>query len=428
MDRPGAIALREVSKVFVPAEGKLPWPKVFGGRHRAPKAGLQALDCISFEVKPGEVIGIIGRNGSGKSTLLQIIAGTLQPTSGDVYASGRICALLELGSGFNPDFSGLENIFLSASLAGLGRKETEKRLQEIIDFSGIGEFLDFPVRTYSSGMTLRLAFAIQTQVNPEILIVDEALAVGDIFFQQKCFSYLQEDLKDATRIFVTHDLDTLSKVAPRTLVLDQGKLIFDGQSKDAIELYVKMAQSEAFGRAEGPPVPQDVDAQSLNPENLPWVSLSEEQASGRGEIQISRSALTTLDGNPASILRMGESYVLHFELVVGKAPIDLVLGYIVHDRQGQNVCGGTSMETKAGPVVLSDSGLWKVEFIIVWPALRADEYTITVGVGEGSSVDNQVIQCWGNNLFCISSSLNGLSGDQLLTLPAKEVHVRQLKP
>ena len=428
MDRSGAIALREVSKLFVPAEGRLPWPKVLGGRSLVPKAGLQALDCISFEVKPGEVIGIIGRNGSGKSTLLQIIAGTLQPTSGDVYASGRICALLELGSGFNPDFSGLENIFLSASLAGLGRKETEKRLQEIIDFSGIGEFLDFPVRTYSSGMSLRLAFAIQTQVNPEILIVDEALAVGDIFFQQKCFSYLQEDLKDTTRIFVTHDLDTLSKVAPRTLVLDQGKLIFDGQSKDAIELYVKMAQSEAFGRAEVSPVPQDVDTQSLNPENLPWVSLSEEQVSGRGEIQISRSALTKLDGNSASILRMGESYVLHFELIVGKAPIDLVLGYIVHDRQGQNVCGGTSMETKAGPVVLCDSGLWKVEFIIVWPALRADEYTITVGVGEGSSVDNQVIQCWGNNLFCISSSLNGLSGDQLLTLPAKEVHVRQLKP
>ena len=147
MGRPGAIALREVSKVFVPAEGKLPWPKVLGGRRRVPQAGLQALDCISFEVKPGEVIGIIGRNGSGKSTLLQIIAGTLQPTSGDVYASGRICALLEWGSGFNPDFSGLENIFLSASLAGLEHKETENRLQKTIDFSAIRESGDFPFRT-----------------------------------------------------------------------------------------------------------------------------------------------------------------------------------------------------------------------------------------------------------------------------------------
>ena len=146
MDRSGTIALREVSKLFVPAEGKLPWPKVLGGRSRVPKAGLQALDCISFEVKPGEAIGIIGRNGSGKSTLLQIIAGTLQPTSGDVYASGRICALLELGSGFNPDFSGLENIFLSASLAGLERKETESRLQKTIDLSAIREPGDFPFR------------------------------------------------------------------------------------------------------------------------------------------------------------------------------------------------------------------------------------------------------------------------------------------
>ena len=195
MDPTGTIALREVSKVFVPLRGKLPWPRVLGGGRGLHNSGLKALDAVSFQVRTGEVVGLIGSNGSGKSTLLQIIAGTLKATSGSVEASGRVSALLELGSGFNPDFTGLENIFLTASVLGLDREETESRLKKIVEFSGVEDFLDYPVRTYSSGMALRLAFAIQTQVDPDILIVDEALAVGDIFFQQKCFRYLQEDLE-----------------------------------------------------------------------------------------------------------------------------------------------------------------------------------------------------------------------------------------
>ena len=152
------------------------------------QGGLSALDRISFELDSGDVVGLIGANGSGKSTLLQIIAGTLQPSGGKVITEGRISALLELGSGFNPDFSGLENIFLTASVLGLDRSQTEARLDKILDFAGVGDFLHYPIRSYSSGMALRLAFAIQTQVEPDILIVDEALAVGDIFFSKNAIA------------------------------------------------------------------------------------------------------------------------------------------------------------------------------------------------------------------------------------------------
>ena len=222
MVEPGDISLKEVSKVFPPVDKHLSWSKVLGLNQAQVQGGLSALDRISFELDSGDVVGLIGANGSGKSTLLQIIAGTLQPSGGKVITEGRISALLELGSGFNPDFSGLENIFLTASVLGLDRSQTEARLDKILDFAGVGDFLHYPIRSYSSGMALRLAFAIQTQVEPDILIVDEALAVGDIFFQQKCYRYLREGLEGVTRILVTHDLDALSKTAPRTLVLDQG--------------------------------------------------------------------------------------------------------------------------------------------------------------------------------------------------------------
>ena len=165
-----------------------------GLRARAAKRyrDFWALKHISFEVRRGEAVGIIGRNGSGKSTLLQIVAGTLQPTDGSVKVNGRIAALLELGSGFNPDFSGRENVFLNAAVLGLTRAETEARFDQIAAFADIGDFLDQPVKVYSSGMMMRLAFAVSVSLQPDILIVDEALSVGDVFFQQKCFKRIHE--------------------------------------------------------------------------------------------------------------------------------------------------------------------------------------------------------------------------------------------
>lgn len=419
----GAISLSQVSKVFAPLNGKMPWPKVLGVQRTNAQQGLRALDSISFHLDPGEVVGLIGVNGSGKSTLLQLIAGTLQPSAGRIDAKGRISALLELGSGFNPDFSGLENIFLTASILGMSREDVESRLDRIVEFSGVGDFLDYPVRTYSSGMALRLAFAIQTQVEPDILIVDEALAVGDIYFQQKCYQYLREDLDGVTRILATHDLDSLSKVAPRTLVLERGRLRFNGPTREAIELYVKLAQEVAFGRVDAPM--SDAGENVSIPDGLPWCEPGEDQLSGRREIRIVRTALTDLNHARASVLVAGSAYVLHFELQLDRGPADLILGYIVHDRQGQNVCGGTSIDAQGGPVQVQEAGTWHVELELQWPALRADEYTLTVGVGEGTDVQGQVVQCWANHVFQIRSSLEGRPGDQLITVPAKEVRVNR---
>jgi lipopolysaccharide transport system ATP-binding protein len=197
-----------------------------------------ALRNVSFEVSRGSAVGIVGRNGSGKSTLLQVICGTLTPTSGSVTARGRIAALLELGSGFNPEFTGLENVFLNGAVLGLSRERVESRLDEILAFADIGPFAEQPVKTYSSGMRMRLAFAVQVAVEPEVLIVDEALGVGDEAFQQKCFARLRK-LRDAgtTLLFVSHDAGTVLSLCDRAVLLDQGSLVSEGAPKEVIARY-----------------------------------------------------------------------------------------------------------------------------------------------------------------------------------------------
>ena len=199
---------------------------------------FNALSDVSFQIKKGDAFGIIGRNGSGKSTLLQVICGILQPTSGTVEVKGRVASLLELGTGFNPEFTGHENVYINGALLGFSRKEMDERFDEIAAFADIGEFMEQPVKTYSSGMYVRLAFAVQACVEPEILIVDEALSVGDIFFQQKCLRRMRELLeKQVTLIFVSHDMGIVRDLCERSAYLSHGELVFFGPSQKAIQLY-----------------------------------------------------------------------------------------------------------------------------------------------------------------------------------------------
>lgn len=216
-----------------------------------------ALKGVSFEVRQGETVGLIGKNGSGKSTLLQIICGTLTPTSGEIKTRGRIAALLELGSGFNPEFTGLENIYLNAAILGLTKEETDERLDAIAAFADIGEFIHQPVKTYSSGMVLRLAFAVQAQVDPDILIVDEALAVGDAKFQAKCFDRLRR-LKDngASILLVTHSGEQIVTHCDRAVLLNSGEKIYEGTPKVAVNKYMDML----FGKSQ--PKQQSIAAQT----------------------------------------------------------------------------------------------------------------------------------------------------------------------
>jgi lipopolysaccharide transport system ATP-binding protein len=199
---------------------------------------FSALQDISFDVMPGEVVGIIGRNGSGKSTLLQMICGTLTPTTGEVSVRGRVAALLELGAGFNPEFTGRENIFMSATILGLSQKEIQDRLEEIIDFSGIRDFIDQPVKTYSSGMYVRLAFAVATSVDPDILVIDEALSVGDGAFARKSFDRIRTMKKAGkTILFCSHSLYQVEAFCDRVLWLNQGELMQMGEPQDVVQRY-----------------------------------------------------------------------------------------------------------------------------------------------------------------------------------------------
>lgn len=248
-----AIRVRDVSKHYVMFERpedrfkQMVVPRLERLIGRPPRRYFRdfaALSGVSFEVGRGETVGIIGRNGSGKSTLLQIICGTLQPTSGSVEVNGRIAALLELGAGFNPEFTGRENVFLNASILGVPRKEMEWRFDDIARFADIGPFIDQPVKTYSSGMYVRLAFATAINVDPDILVVDEALSVGDEAFQRKCFARI-EDIKDngGTILFVSHGAPTIVQLCTRAILIDSGEKIFEGRPKAVVGQYQRLVNA-----------------------------------------------------------------------------------------------------------------------------------------------------------------------------------------
>lgn len=219
-----------------------------------------ALRDISFEVEPGEVLGILGRNGSGKSTLLQIICAVMQATSGEVHVNGRIAALLELGAGFNPEFTGRDNIILNGAIIGFSRKEMLRRLPEIEAFADIGEFFDQPVKTYSSGMFVRVAFAAAIHVDPDVLVVDEALAVGDAKFQRKCLMQIEKIRSNGAAIlFVSHSLETITSLCSRAVILEKGGLIANGEPKQVAERYLTLLFSESKAEASEEPAPTKLE-------------------------------------------------------------------------------------------------------------------------------------------------------------------------
>src|SRR5262249_21598801 len=210
-----------------------------------------ALRDVSFEVHKGETVGIIGRNGAGKSTLLQILCGTLHPNNGAVTVIGRVAALLELGSGFNPEFSGRENVYLNASVLGLSRNEVEDRFDDIAAFADIGDFIDRPVKTYSTGMLVRLAFAVAAHVDADILVIDEALAVGDAFFVQKCMRWLRAFMRRGTLLFVSHDAGSVVNLCDRAIWLHNGALVMDDSARLVTETYLQSLAEEAYGDHRG---------------------------------------------------------------------------------------------------------------------------------------------------------------------------------
>jgi lipopolysaccharide transport system ATP-binding protein len=294
-----------------------------------------ALQDASLEIEAGEAIGIVGRNGSGKSTLLQIIAGTLRPSTGDVTVRGRVHALLELGSGFNPEFTGRENVYLNGAVLGLSRRQIDAKFDEIAAFADIGEFLDQPIKTYSTGMVVRLAFAVQVQLEPNILIVDEALSVGDMAFQQKCMSCVRRLLDNGTTfLFVSHDPYAIRTLCRRALWLDRGRVAGLGSANEVTEAYLSDLRVGLNARAL-----QEWSGPAVSPEVLTPLEEAAQTLDGGQAARLRSVRLLNELGQATEALRLGERFTVECEL---EADVDLVhvsVGFVLKDRLGVELTG-----------------------------------------------------------------------------------------
>lgn len=314
-----------------------------------------ALKDVSFEVKKGETFGIIGRNGSGKSTLLQLIAGILEPTSGNINVDGRIAALLELGSGFNPEFSGKENVFLNAGILGLTQEETQSRYQKIIEFADIGDFIDQPVKTYSSGMMVRLAFAVQASVDASIVIIDEALAVGDIFFRQKCYARL-EVLKNsgAAILLVSHAMPEVEEFCQRAILLDHGKTQIIGTSSEAAKHYYLINQKKQNDEINTLPVLTDEEKNIQlkmafdEPHDSAYIDLSGHKQISDGKAVCLRVAICDKFGEPCTKFKQGDLAVIFYEFKILKDIEAPICGLVIKNDRNIIVHGKNSWQTGAG--------------------------------------------------------------------------------
>ena len=407
--------------------------EMFSIRGRKYHSEFSAIENLSFSVDQGETVGIIGPNGSGKSTLLEIICGTLTPTSGDVSVKGRVAALLELGAGFNPAFSGKENVYLNAALLGVSRVEIDERFGEIVDFANIGEFINYPVSTYSSGMYVRLAFATAINTDPDILIVDEALAVGDIRFQRKCFRRFQEMQKAGkTILFVTHAVDLVQAHCSRAIYLRSGRIASAGVPKTVIQDYLE----DLFGAAgessnqsledsagkrlsdiadngkesaksnDRSPPDAGIASVLVNPRELATVSDQvapndccaaqptynpNEYRWGDQRAAIFDYQLTNIEGQKKVVFDRQEKVRLSVHIFFAEALSDLIYGFTLKTVDGQTVFGANTRERHIGAQdrVAGESTTVVFEFTC---AVVPGQYFISLGIAlDDASRDNVAV-------------------------------------
>jgi lipopolysaccharide transport system ATP-binding protein len=361
------------------------------------KHSLWALRDVSFSVSRGEAFGIIGANGSGKSTLLQIIAGILRPTSGAIEVNGRLSALLELGSGFSPEFTGRDNVYLNGSLLGLSRDEIDTRLADIEHFAGIGAFIDQPIKTYSTGMVLRLAFAVVAHVDPEILIVDEALAVGDIAFRQRCMRKIH-DLRahGATILFVSHEPSDVKALCERCLWLQNGAVQDLGEADDVVAKYLSaslhkeiqhqevvrkfdVAQTETSTSGTEAPVASVTGFRNLTGHRY-----------GDGRAAFIGAELIDSAGARVDQLTSRERFVLRMSFRVNAPMESPIIGFLVRNSRGENIFGSnTARENYPVPAMAADDR-HNVDFHWSTPELAPGTYRVSIAISEGTIEDFQV--------------------------------------
>jgi lipopolysaccharide transport system ATP-binding protein len=367
-----------------------------------------AVKDVNLHIRKGETVGIIGRNGSGKSTLLQMLCGTLAPTSGEIEISGKVAALLELGAGFNPEFTGRENVFLNASIWGLERAEIERRFDKIAAFADIGEFIDQPLKTYSSGMSVRLAFAVAAHVDADILIIDEALAVGDFLFQQKCMRYLREFMKTGTVVFVSHDTAAVVNLCERAVWLDQGCVRLVGTAKDVCETYLAAFQESRHGGApkeaapaQNPPAVKRTQGAVVD-QRLQYLNANGQRndievfrfdpqaaAYGAGGATIQEVCLLDAQGRVLSWIVGGETVILAIEAVAHKDIARPILGFYIKDRLGQYLFGdNTYLSYREMPVFVQQGETVEARFAFQMPLLPPGRYSVCAAIAEGTQEEH----------------------------------------
>lgn len=412
-----------------------------------------ALHDVSFQVPRGTSLGIIGRNGSGKSTLLQIITGTLTPTTGRAEVRGRVAALLELGSGFNPEFTGRENVRLNAALHGFEPTQIDERMDSILAFADIGDFVDQPVKTYSSGMMLRLAFAVVAHLDADVLIVDEALAVGDVFFVQKCMAFLRKFQETGVLLLVTHDPTTITSLCQQAIWLDQGHLRMNGSPKAVTEAYLEAffkAGAEAklgAGAAVRPGAtlpaadsgPEEKAVLARRDARLEWINRTplrndvevfefdaKAASFGIGGGRITDVALAdAADGEPVSWIVGGETVVLRVRAESAEALRGPIVGFYIKNHLGQQLFGDNTFFTTHGvpgnaPVTVPAGAHFEAAFTFQMPVLPVGDYTFTVALAEGTQEDH-VMHHWVHDALALKSVASPLRVGGLVGIPMLNV-------
>lgn len=388
---------------------------------------FEALNDISFEVKRGETIGIIGRNGSGKSTLLQMICGTLTPTAGTIHVHGRVAALLELGSGFNPEFNGRQNVFLNAALLGLSPQQVQDRFEQIAAFADIGDFMEQPVKTYSSGMLVRLAFAVVAHVDADILVIDEALAVGDAMFTQKCMRFLRSFMRTGTVLFVSHDMGSVLNLCQSVVWLEHGQMRAIGNPKRLSEDYLAHLYDQQAPSQGAEVLPQDSAQQSpaLIQHDARWEQLSlsplanqlqvftfdlaAQRGFGRRQAEITQVSLLDASGTPLLQVTGGELVTLQIRVEIHEALTQPIVGFSFKDRLGQVLFGdNTYLTYPQQPLSLGTDQWLLAQFHFQMPILPAGTYSIAAAMATGTQEDHQQ-QHWVHEALMIKSVSSSVS-------------------
>ncbi len=378
-----------------------------------------ATNDISFEIKKGETVGIIGKNGAGKSTLLKMITGVLTPTSGDIQVNGKIASLLELGAGFNPEITGLENIYLNGILMGFSQQEMEPKIEAILEFADIGEFISQPVKVYSSGMFARLAFSVAINVDPDILIIDEALSVGDARFQSKCIRKMEELAKKGiTILFVTHDMQSVNKFCKEVIWLQDGKISQLGEPAKIIENYVSFM---AYGLETVREIPQK-SKQKANQKTkeLKLIDTRDLDSFGEKKAMITGVIFVDKNGNPTSFIKQGDyaSFICEFSTSIELH--DVGIGVLFKDTLNNDILNFNSYMYDAPISTIKEGITTRVTIKFKVPKLFPREYVITVALSEGTQ-NNHTQQHWIHELTTVNIISKDHIDGSLLSLYPDEI-------